>query len=395
MMELAVTQGPASVGPALWPALTEHRNMSSPWYAISNADAIASPAVLVYPDRIARNLQRMVDMAGDVRRLRPHVKTHKLAQVIALKRAAGIHKFKVSTIAEAEMTATAGGEDILLAYQPVGPSVQRLITLMRQFPGTLFSTLVDDPANLAAMANSAVAAGVAIPLYIDLNVGMNRTGITPGDAALDLYRAICKTPGVLPAGLHAYDGHLHTADRKQLEQEVQRTFAPVWAMRDQLRAESLPVPNIVASGTPTFATLAQHAGVEVGAGTTVLWDFGQAETCPDYDFLNGAMLFTRVISKPAPGLLCLDLGHKAVASEMPHPRVRLMGLEDAIAVTHSEEHLVVKSERADEYAVGDVVYGIPRHICPTMALYSEVNAVHDGVADEIWPVLARARRITV
>jgi D-serine deaminase-like pyridoxal phosphate-dependent protein len=369
--------------------------MSSPWYAISNADAIASPAVLVYPDRIARNLQRMVDMAGDVRRLRPHVKTHKLAQVIALKRAAGIHKFKVSTIAEAEMTATAGGEDILLAYQPVGPSVQRLITLMRRFPGTLFSTLVDDPSNLAAIGNSAVAAGVVIPLYIDLNVGMNRTGIAPGDAALDLYRTICKTPGVLPAGLHAYDGHLHTADRKQLDQEVQRTFAPVWAMRDQLRAESLPVPNIVASGTPTFATLAQHAGVEVGAGTTVLWDFGQAETCPDYEFLNGAMLLMRVISKPAPGLLCLDLGHKAVASEMPHPRVRLMGLEDAIAVTHSEEHLVVKSERAGDYAVGDVVYGIPRHICPTMALHSEVSVVHDGVADETWPVLARARRITV
>ena len=369
--------------------------MTTPWYAISNADAIASPAVLVYPDRIAHNLQRMVQMAGDVRRLRPHVKTHKLPQVIALKRAAGIHKFKVSTIAEAEMTASAGGEDVLLAYQPVGPAVQRLITLMQQFPGTRFSTLVDDPHNLAAISATAVAAGVVIPLYIDLNVGMNRTGIAPGDAALDLYRAMFNAPGVLPAGLHAYDGHLHSADRQQLEEEVTRTFAPVWAMRDQLRAQALPAPNIVASGTPTFALMAHHDGVEVGAGTTVLWDFGQAQTCPDFGFLNAAMLLTRVISKPAPGLLCLDLGHKAVASEMPHPRVRLMGLEDASAVTHSEEHLVLQTERAQEYTVGDVLYGIPRHICPTMALHSEVHAVHNGVADETWPVLARARRITV
>ena len=369
--------------------------MTNPWYTISNTDAVASPAVLVYPERIAHNLQRMIQMAGDVSRLRPHVKTHKLAQVIALKRAAGIRKFKVSTIAEAEMTAAAGGEDILLAYQPVGPAVQRLITLVKQFPDTRFSTLVDDAHNLAAIGASAVAAGVAIALYIDLNVGMNRTGIVPGEAALALYRAICDTPGVQPAGLHAYDGHLHAADRQKLDEEVQGTFAPVWTMRDQLRAQGLPLPNIVASGTPTFATLAQHEGVEVGAGTTVLWDFGQAQTCPDYDFLNGAMLLTRVISKPAPGLLCLDLGHKAVASEMPHPRVRLMGLEDASAVTHSEEHLVLQTERAQEYAVGDVLYGIPRHICPTMALHSEVQAVHDGVADETWPVLARARRITV
>jgi len=365
------------------------------WYTLSNADAIASPALLVYPDRIARNLQRMVAMAGDVSRLRPHVKTHKLPQVIALKRAAGIHKFKVSTIAEAEMTAAAGGEDILLAYQPVGPNVQRLVALMRRFPATRFATLVDDTANLARISAIATAEQVTIALYIDLNVGMNRTGIAPGEAAAALYRAMCQAPGVLASGLHAYDGHLHLPDQAELARAAELAFAPVWALREQLRAEGLPVPRVIASGTPTFALLAQHADVEVGAGTTVLWDFGQAQTCPDHHFLNAAMLLTRVISKPRADLLCFDLGHKAVASEMPHPRVRLLGLEDATATTHSEEHLVVQTARASDYRVGDVVYGIPRHICPTMALHSEVWAVHGGVADEIWPVVARARRITI
>lgn len=89
------------------------------WYQISSADAISTPTVLVYPDRVEQNLKRMVAMAGDVSRLRPHVKTHKLPQIIALKRNAGIHTFKVSTIAEAEMTAAAGGEDIPLAWNAI------------------------------------------------------------------------------------------------------------------------------------------------------------------------------------------------------------------------------------------------------------------------------------
>ena len=141
--------------------------------------------------------------------------------------------------------------------------------------------------------------------------------------------------------------------------------------------------------------LAQQADVEVGAGTTVLWDFNQEESCPGHHFLNAAVLLTRVVSKPSPGHLCFDLGHKSVASEMPHPRVRLFGLEDAIAVVHSEEHLVLKTQRASDYQIGDVVYGIPRHVCPTMALHSEVWAVRDGVATERWPVVARARRLTI
>ena len=283
----------------------------------------------------------------------------------------------------------------MLAYQPVGPNAQRLVALMRRFPQTRFSTLVDDASNLAAISRIAVQEKVVIALYLDLNVGMNRTGIVPGPAANQLYRDLCGTPGVLAAGLHAYDGHLRSADPGELAALAERTFAPVWAMREQLRAEGFAVPGMVASGTPTFALLAQQGDVEVGAGTTVLWDFGQEGVCPDHHFLNAAVLLTRVISKPAPGLLCFDLGHKAVASEMPHPRVRLFGLEDAVAVTHSEEHLVLQTPRADQYQVGDVVYGIPRHICPTMALHSEVVAVHGGMADEVWPVVARTRRITI
>jgi D-threonine aldolase len=369
----------------------------TPWYAISNADAVASPTVLVYPDRVARNLQRMIELAGDAKRLRPHVKTHKLAQIVALKRSAGIDKFKVSTIAEAEMTAQAGGRDILLAHQPSGPNIARLVALMQAYPQVAWSTLTDDAGNLAAIAAAVQAAGLELTVYLDLNVGMNRTGIVPGDEAAAIYQAICSTPGIVPGGLHAYDGHLQNPDDDALAQQVEQTFAPVWALRNRLLERGLPVPRLIASGTPTFAIMARRPGieVEVGAGTAVLWDFGQEKACPSHRMINAAVLMTRVISKPTPDRLCLDLGHKSVASEMIHPRVQLFGLEDAVAVTHSEEHLVVQTPRAADYRVGDVIYGIPRHICPTMALHSEVWAVNDGRADEVWPVTARARRITI
>jgi D-serine deaminase-like pyridoxal phosphate-dependent protein len=102
-----------------------------------------------------------------------------------------------------------------------------------------------------------------------------------------------------------------------------------------------------------------------------------------------------VVSKPTPDRLCLDLGHKAVAAENPHPRVRFIELPDAVAVMQSEEHLVLETPRAAEFAIGQTLHGIPRHICPTVALHSEALIVEGGRVVETWPILARARRLTV
>ncbi|MDQ3624097.1 MAG: D-TA family PLP-dependent enzyme, partial [Verrucomicrobiota bacterium] len=155
------------------------------------------------------------------------------------------------------------------------------------------------------------------------------------------------------------------------------------------------VAALVAGGTPTFPFHATQADRECSPGTTVLWDFGYGDAFADLPFSPAAVLLTRVISKPGANRLCLDLGHKAVAAENPHPRVRLLELPDAVAVTHSEEHLVIETPRAGEFAVGDALHGIPRHVCPTVALHSEAVVVRDGAAAETWPIAARARRITV
>jgi D-serine deaminase-like pyridoxal phosphate-dependent protein len=125
-----------------------------------------------------------------------------------------------------------------------------------------------------------------------------------------------------------------------------------------------------------------------------LWDAGYATKLPDMNFLPAALLLTRVVSKPGANRLCLDLGHKAVASENPHPRVEFLDLPDAKAVMHSEEHLVVETARAGQFPVGTCLYGIPWHICPTVALYSEAVVVRNGRAQAQWAIVARARKLT-
>jgi D-serine deaminase-like pyridoxal phosphate-dependent protein len=127
----------------------------------------------------------------------------------------------------------------------------------------------------------------------------------------------------------------------------------------------------------------------------VLWDAGYAAKLPDLEFQNAAVLLTRVVSRPAPNRLCLDLGHKAVASEMPHPRVMFPELSDARAVGHNEEHLVLETDRAAKFPVGSVLYGLPWHICPTVALHDRVQVVRDGRITEEWTVTARARRLSI
>jgi D-serine deaminase-like pyridoxal phosphate-dependent protein len=113
------------------------------------------------------------------------------------------------------------------------------------------------------------------------------------------------------------------------------------------------------------------------------------------DFLNAALVLTRVVSKPGGNRLCLDLGHKAIASENPHPRAVFLNLPDAQAVSHSEEHLVIESERARQIELGACLYGVPWHVCPTVALHSEAVIVRGGRARERWGVVARSRRLTV
>jgi D-serine deaminase-like pyridoxal phosphate-dependent protein len=364
-------------------------------YAIDNAHEIDSPALLVYEERLNENLRRMLAQAGAPERLCPHVKTHKLPQVIARQVALGVRKFKAATIAEAEMCATAGAPEVLLAHAPVGPRAERLLGLMRAFPSTAFAVIVDDAGVARHLSGVVSGGGSSLDVLLDIDCGMHRSGIAPGVEADALYRLVSSLPGLHAVGLHAYDGHIHDTDLAARRVKCEAALTPVLAMRDRLCAAGLTVSRLVTGGTPTFPLLAARGDLECSPGTSVLWDYGYATTLPDLDYLCAAALLTRVTSRPLPNRLCLDLGHKAVGSEMPQPRVVVLGLPDAKLVGHSEEHLVIETERAADYPPGTVLYALPWHICPTVNLHSEVVVVRDGRASERWPVAARSRRITI
>jgi D-serine deaminase-like pyridoxal phosphate-dependent protein len=364
--------------------------MSAAWFRVANEAEIASPALVLFSGRIDENIRQMIALAGDPARLRPHVKTHKLSPLVERQIALGIVKFKCATIAEAEMTAAAGAREVLLAYPCVGPNAARLCLLAQKFPATRFAAVADDPGAARALGELAVPAGVTLDVFIDLDCGMHRTGIEPGPRAIELWRVITQTPGLRAAGLHAYDGHIHDPDLVTRRAQCDAAFAPVLELRHFLG----DVP-LIAGGSPTFALHAEHPDRELSPGTTVLWDFSYADKFPELPFQPAAVLLTRIVSCPGPGRLCLDLGYKAVASENPHPRVRLLELPDATAVMHSEEHLVIETPRADEFAIGDCLHGIPRHVCPTVALHDSAHVVEAGRVRGSWPILARARSLTI
>ncbi|CAN5828589.1 D-TA family PLP-dependent enzyme [soil metagenome] len=366
------------------------------WYNDLNTSEVPSPSLLINAAMVEGNIQRMIALVkGNVARLRPHMKTHKMPEIIKLHLKHGVTKFKCATIAEAEMTAAAGAADILLAYPPVGPNIKRLIALIKQFPQTYFSTVTDSEEAVDALSSAALEANVVIPVYLDVDCGMHRTGISPGREAVSLYAHLSKLPGLVAAGLHVYDGHIHDHDPLIRELRVNEAYDIVDNLLDRLLARGLSVPNYIAGGTPTFAIHARRGDYECSPGTCVLWDYGYGIRFADLDFNLAALLLTRVISKPTPGHLTLDLGHKAVASEMPHPRVYFLNLPDATAVMHSEEHLVVQTEHADDFKVGDVLYGVPWHICPTVALHSKAYIVRHEKVTETWKIEGRDRQLTV
>jgi D-serine deaminase-like pyridoxal phosphate-dependent protein len=365
------------------------------WYRVENADEIPSPALLVYRERVEENVRRMVAIASDVRRLRPHVKTHKMPEMVRLCMRHGIHKFKCATIAEVEMAAQCSAPDVLLAYPLVGPNVGRFVQLVCAYSSTQFAAIADSEDGIRHLAEASRAVGVVSRVWLDIDNGMHRTGIQPDAQALHLYRLIAESLSLQPGGLHVYDGHIHARDPQERRIQCDEDFAPVSGLVRQIESDGLPVPAIVAGGSPTFPIHARREGVELSPGTTVFWDAGYQQRYPDLDFLCAAAVLTRVISKPGPGRLCFDLGTKAIASEVPHPRVQIEGLDVRQVLTHNEEHLVAECSDADRWRIGDHLCGVPYHICPTTALYEEAHVVEDRRFTDRWQVTARARRLTL
>jgi D-serine deaminase-like pyridoxal phosphate-dependent protein len=367
---------------------------NNPWYMIDNVNEIYSPALLIYPDRIEHNIQRMIEIAGSVNQLRPHVKTHKMSEIIKLQMKHGIYKFKCATISETEMVARCGAKDILLAIQPVGPNLIRFFQLKQEFPDTKISCITDSEEVIIQLSDMARRTGVEAHVWLDINNGMNRSGVTPGENAVRLYKMIISLPMLIAEGLHVYDGHIFEKDFSLQQKICNDSFAPVQSFIDELKNAGIASFKIVAGGTKTFLIHSLRKGVESSPGGLLLWDYEYTSSFPDMGFLNAAVLLTRVISKPAKDLICLDIGHKSFASEMPQPRIKILGLENYAIVIHNEEHMVIRTTEADNLKIGDPLYGIPYHIGATVDRYDFVSVVNEHKVTGQWNVEARKRKIT-
>lgn len=367
--------------------------MIDPRYPIHHPEQLLSPSLVIFLEGVKRNLDAMIQIAGRPERLRPHVKTHKMPALIRLLESRGIHKHKCATIAEAEMIAASGGMDVLIAYPIVGPNLARFVRLVEVYPSTTFRATVDNPASARALSQSLARADRPTPVLVDLEIGMGRTGIAPGDGAADLYALVNELPNLEVDGLHAYDGQIRDKDPAERLRAATPGIESVHAFRERLLASGLPVPRLVMGGTPTFTIHARDEtpGVECSPGTCILHDVSYSEKFPDLPFTPSALLLTRLVSLPMPGRVCLDLGYKAVAADPVGPRLTLLGLPGATLGGQSEEHIVVDAPGADQLEVGTPLLAIPTHICPTCALHSWAYVLEGGEVVDRWEVKARDR----
>lgn len=363
-------------------------------YKIDTPDQIFSPGLVVFEEVLRKNLAQMKEIAGDPQRLRPHCKTHKMIDIIRLEVGMGILKHKCATFAEAEMLALAGAQEVTLAYNPVGPNIDRAVQFRLRHPNIQFSVTADHPDPLKALDAAMGNAKTNIDVLLDINPGLDRTGLKPGDRAAEIYALINRLSNLRPVGFHVYDGHNHQTPLNERKAAVDGIWSTVQAFRDELNKASFCVPKIIAGGTGTFPLYAQldDPSIELSPGTCVFHDAGYSKIFPDLPFTPAALILTRVISRPSPNCVTFDLGHKACAADPPAGhRLQFPSIPDAREILQNEEHLVIETAKATNYRPGDSELAIPIHICPTSALHTHAWVIQRGKVSTTWEVTARHR----
>ncbi len=366
-----------------------------PWYELNSTDRLLTPCLLVYPQLIRQNLRESIRIARSADRLRLHVKTHKTPQIVKMEIEAGISKHKCATLYEAAMLAECGAADVLIAYPLVGPAIAKLVQLIETYPRTQFRCTVDNLGSLEQLEEALQVANQIVDVLVDIDTGMHRTGIVAGEPAMKLYAEVARRSHVTAGGLHIYDGQNHQPSESERIEAVRELMVPVNQMVDELQRRGLVVPRLVCGGTPTFPMYAalSNVGLECSPGTCVLSDYNYGRNYDDMACIQpAAVLLARVISKCSDNRVTIDLGYKAVSGDQPAGRrCHILNIADAKEVGHSEEHLIIETSAASSLKIGDAVYALPAHVCPTVALHSHLLVVEGRDVIERWEVAARNR----
>lgn len=369
-----------------------------PWserYRISNLDDVLSPALVLYPEIIASNIDRTVQLlGGNADRWRVHIKTSKLAYTLRMLIDRGVRNFKCATTLELLVGCQSGAADILVAYPMVGANARRVREVAQQFSSVRVSVLVENREQLRQWIGSSVG------IFLDLNPGMNRTGIEP-DQAEKIVRVIRHAAdlGLEFRGLHYYDGQYGGFEERERTAAAHAGYDALLALAAETRAAGLSVPEIITAGTPTFPGSLTYQGFHgkdfihrVSPGTIVYGDATSLAQLPhDWNYAPAALVVSRLVSRPHSGVITCDAGHKTVSADAGVPTCVVVGHPQLTPLSPSEEHLPMQSKTAPGPEIGDALYLLPRHICPTVNNFDSALIVREGRIESVEKVSARGR----
>ncbi len=355
---------------------------------------IDTPALILDLDAFEANLDRMAALLAPTgTRLRAHAKTHKSPVIARLQMARGAIGQCVQKVAEAEVLAWGGIPDILVSNEVVG--ARKLARLAALAGIAKVAVCADDAPQIDAIAAAAEAAGVRLPVLVEIDTGAGRCGVAPGPDAVALARRIAASKHLIFGGLQAYHG---SAQHKRTPAERQTLIAGAaeGARRtvEQLRQQGLDCPIVGGGGTGSFEFEA-GSGVftEIQAGSYAFMDADYARNLdaagqPVSTFRHALFVLATVMSAPRPGVAVLDAGHKAVAVDSGLPVV--WQRPELRYVSASDEH--GKLEAGSETAapkLGEKLRLVPGHCDPTVDRYDWYVGVRGGRVACLWPVAAR------
>jgi D-serine deaminase-like pyridoxal phosphate-dependent protein len=379
----------------------ERKMFSDEPYRIAGVESVMTPALAIYPEIVDANIEATLRLlGGDADRWRPHVKTSKLGFVMRRLVERGVASVKCATTLEMRTAAEAGAMDILVAYPMVGANARRVRELTRAMPGKRVSALVENAGQVESWVGSDIS------LFIDLNGGMDRTGLEQERVyeVVELARAI-EEAGLVFRGLHYYDGHMSKyEDMATREVMAHQGYDQLMGIVEALNSAGVVVEEIITAGTPAFPCTLSYKPFgdapfvhRASPGTVVYGDFTSAGQLPvDYGYRPAAVVVSTVVSRPTPSRITCDAGHKSVSADAGTPTCVVLGHMELQPQKPSEEHLPIDAPPGAELpAVGDHLYLVPRHVCPTVNNFDHALLIVDGKIAGVEPVTARGREAPV
>jgi D-serine deaminase-like pyridoxal phosphate-dependent protein len=366
----------------------------APCYGVSAVEEVLTPALVMYPEIIAANIERTLELlAGDANRWRVHIKTAKLGHTLHMLVDRGIRNFKCATSLELVVACRSGAADVLVAYPMVSANARRIDEIARQFPEVRISVLAENDAQVRQWSTNPVG------VFLDINPGMNRTGIEQSqmNTMLGLARAIADA-GLEFRGLHYYDGQYGNVAEPERTQAAHRGYDRLLEVVGELEGSGTNVPEVITSGTPTFPCSLAYEGFRrgnfvhrVSPGTIVYCDATSMAQLPqEYGYRPAALVLTRAVSRPHAGIVTCDAGHKAVSADAGIPTCIVVGHPELTPLSPSEEHLPIAiAEGTAGPQIGDALYLLPRHICPTVNNFDQALLVRSGNIESVEDVSAR------